>query len=216
MVVPPPTSLPPPRTTCITHPSPLKRTQAPLLACCHVPEMDPPTWSSVDNSMREARWCCGAVAVMAIPFWKIFVFGGKTGQISEDEKQVRERSCLASSPDWACRDSKLQLGGQMPGSPVPCLPSCLQLTHPTCVVVDLFLPPCLPACLPARATTRTTWRSWTPATSAGRTPRSRARCPRREPTARWSSTPRSAACASKWLAWNRYRPQRPANGREQQ
>jgi dynein heavy chain, axonemal len=49
--------------------------------------MDPPMWSSVENSLHECRWNYGAVAVMAIPSWKIFVFGGKVGQISEDEKQ---------------------------------------------------------------------------------------------------------------------------------
>lgn len=37
--------------------------------------------------MRECRWNHAAVSVMAIPYWKIFVFGGKTGLISEEEKQ---------------------------------------------------------------------------------------------------------------------------------
>jgi len=50
-------------------------------------ESEPPLWSNVDTSMRECRWTFASVAVMAIPYWKIFVFGGKTGQVSEDEKQ---------------------------------------------------------------------------------------------------------------------------------
>lgn len=39
--------------------------------------------------MKDCRWNHSAVAVMAIPSYKIFVFGGKTGQINEDEKQGR-------------------------------------------------------------------------------------------------------------------------------
>jgi dynein heavy chain, axonemal len=76
--------------------------------------MDTPVWSNIETSLRECRWTHSAVAVMAIPHWKIFVFGGKTGQINEDDKQGAYSDDLAILDTGSHRWYYPQLAGALP------------------------------------------------------------------------------------------------------
>ena len=45
--------------------------------------MEPPVWSTVDDphaKLSAPRWNHAACSVMAIPSWKLFVFGGTSGE----------------------------------------------------------------------------------------------------------------------------------------
>ena len=47
--------------------------------------MEPPVWTNVENpesKLEKARWNHAACSVMAIPSWKLFVFGGTSGDLS--------------------------------------------------------------------------------------------------------------------------------------
>tara|TARA_B110000305_G_C19108387_1_gene478576 strand:+ start:226 stop:525 length:300 start_codon:yes stop_codon:yes gene_type:complete len=49
-----------------------------------VPE--PPSWSKLATGMPAARWNHAGCGVMAIPSWKIFVFGGVGGELTDHNR----------------------------------------------------------------------------------------------------------------------------------
>lgn len=47
---------------------------------------EPPVWNVVASSLYSPLWSHAACSVVAIPTWKIFVFGGVSGSISDKER----------------------------------------------------------------------------------------------------------------------------------
>jgi dynein heavy chain len=50
-------------------------------------DQDPPLWSKLQCSLPAPTWNFAACAVLAIPTWKIFTFGGVTGRLSDLDRQ---------------------------------------------------------------------------------------------------------------------------------
>ena len=40
-------------------------------------------WTKVESTMEAPRWNFAAVGVFAVPYWKVFVFGGNSGDLYE-------------------------------------------------------------------------------------------------------------------------------------
>jgi len=47
----------------------------------------PPVWACVENSLPAPRWNFAACSVMAIPSWKVFLYGGVEGPLNKDNRQ---------------------------------------------------------------------------------------------------------------------------------
>lgn len=58
-------------------------------------EQDPPIWTKAQNSLKVPTWNHAACSVMAIPTWKIFIFGGVTGPLSDYDRQGKYTDTLA-------------------------------------------------------------------------------------------------------------------------
>ena len=50
-------------------------------------KLNPPVWSCVEGSFSAPRWNFAACSVMAIPAWKVFVYGGLEGELDGDNNR---------------------------------------------------------------------------------------------------------------------------------
>jgi dynein heavy chain len=50
-------------------------------------EVEPHTWSKMASTMPSPTWNFSSCAVLAIPTWKIFTFGGVTGKLSDADRR---------------------------------------------------------------------------------------------------------------------------------
>ena len=66
-------------------------------------ESDPPCWSQVQCTLPAPTWNFASCAVLAIPSWKIFTFGGVTGRLSESDRQgtlVNSTAIFDTGTEW--------------------------------------------------------------------------------------------------------------------
>ena len=52
--------------------------------------IDPPVWTKLQVSLPSPIWNLSACSVIAIPTWKIFCFGGLTGQLTDADRQGKK------------------------------------------------------------------------------------------------------------------------------
>lgn len=50
-------------------------------------DQDPPQWNKLNSDLLSPTWNHAACSVMAIPTWKVFMFGGVTGTLTDQDRQ---------------------------------------------------------------------------------------------------------------------------------
>ena len=82
-------------------------------------------WTKVESTMDAPRWNFAAVGVFAVPYWKVFVFGGNSGDLYEggnpQGKYLNDMVVLETGDNSWCRPTTL---GAIPAgmtSPPPTL-----------------------------------------------------------------------------------------------
>uniref|UniRef100_A0A7S2QUS9 Uncharacterized protein n=1 Tax=Triparma pacifica TaxID=91992 RepID=A0A7S2QUS9_9STRA len=77
---------------------------------------DPPTWSKVSSKMPAAVWNHAGCGVMAIPSWKIFVFGGVGGELSEINSLGTHSNSIMMLDTGSERWSIPKINGELPAA----------------------------------------------------------------------------------------------------
>ena len=79
-------------------------------------DTDSATWSKPEtacgpDSWGPSRWNFSAISIFAVPYWKIFVFGGNSGELDTDRPQgtyqndIQVLECTPEDPEWARPDT---------------------------------------------------------------------------------------------------------------
>ena len=77
---------------------------------------DPPTWTQLDSKMPSAVWNHAGCGVMAIPSWKIFVFGGVGGELSEMNSLGTHSNSIMMLDTGTERWSTPKINGELPAA----------------------------------------------------------------------------------------------------
>ncbi|GMH98843.1 hypothetical protein TrLO_g14194 [Triparma laevis f. longispina] len=75
---------------------------------------DPPNWTKLDSKMPNPLWNHSACGVMAIPSWKIFVFGGVSGQLSDSDELGTHSNNISMLDTGSERWSSPKINGELP------------------------------------------------------------------------------------------------------
>ena len=75
---------------------------------------DPPTWINPQSPLLTPYWNHGACSVMAIPSWKIFMFGGNQGPITDQNRQGEFSNEVAILETGTNRWTYPQIFGEIP------------------------------------------------------------------------------------------------------
>lgn len=70
------------------------------------------TWTKPETacgpeSWGPARWNFSAISIFAVPYWKVFLFGGNTGELDTDRPQgtyqndIQVLECTPEDPEWS-------------------------------------------------------------------------------------------------------------------
>ena len=75
---------------------------------------EPPMWTRLESKMPAAAWNHAACGVMAIPSWKIFVFGGVGGQLSESDALGTHSNTISMLDTGSERWTTPKINGELP------------------------------------------------------------------------------------------------------
>jgi dynein heavy chain len=73
-----------------------------------------PTWSRVETGMEKPAWNMAACSVVAIPTWKVFLFGGMMGPLSDSEREGKRSDATRILDTVSYRFTEPKLEGRGP------------------------------------------------------------------------------------------------------